>query len=61
MTTKRRAYYVRKPDGILVQDDAGCAIPFDSLKEARKVASAELGIIGYWNWFKGEFQPRKRA
>lgn len=55
---KRKAYYIQKPDGQLLKG-GGVAMVYPTLPEARKAARAVLGIIGGWNWLKGEFVPRK--
>lgn len=58
---KRRSYYVQKPDGTMVSDRSGVAIPFVMLNAARKAARECLGTIGYWDWMKGEFRPMMRG
>lgn len=56
----RKAYYVQKPDGELVKE-GDCAIPYHHIDDARRVARAVMGIIGYWDWINGRFIPRQRA
>lgn len=57
---KRRAYYIQKLDGTLVEK-GGVAIPFKTLDEARAKAREVMGYIGYWNWIHGRFEHRRRG
>lgn len=58
-----KMYVVMQPNGKLVGEECAdgsgyVATPFFKIALARKAAQACNGVLGFWDWFNGQFVPK---